>query len=307
MPHSIRSLAFCLAISALPARALDVALLDDTVTTSYTPNSAAGGTALTLMVNGATSGTNANKRAWIKFDLNTALPAGTTYAQITKATLRVFVNTVGTSGPVSVYAATGAWDEATLSHNTSPGWAGDPGNSNAPYDSKTPFTPNEYCSFDVTELVRDWKDGTLANNGIVLVAGATYTSVNIDSKEATAESHPASLHIVLAGAQGPQGIQGVQGSVGPAGPTGPQGAAGNSVLNGSGDPYPGIGSVGDFYINSTTHRIHGPKTANGWPNSYTATSMIGPVGPQGPVGPVATRVSEQGNLSMGIFRAGTPP
>ena len=47
--------------------------------------------------------------------------------------------------------------------------------------------------------------------------------------------------------------------------TGPAGPRGNSVLNGSTDPTAAIGQNGDFYYNTATQYIFGPKTTNAWP------------------------------------------
>ncbi|SIO49912.1 hypothetical protein SAMN05443247_06579 [Bradyrhizobium erythrophlei] len=99
------------------------------------------------------------------------------------------------------------------------------------------------------------------------------------------------------GQQGPQGNTGIQGPVGPQGPQGPQGAAstvpgpqgpqgpqgnpgadGNTVLYGAADPTAGQGVNGNFYINTTTHFMFGPKAAGAWP---AGTSLIGPQGAQG--------------------------
>jgi hypothetical protein len=83
----------------------------------------------------------------------------------------------------------------------------------------------------------------------------------------------------LIGPQGPQGIQGIQG---PVGPQGIQGVPGNTVLYGPADPVAGTGIDGNFYINTNTHFMFGPKAAGAWPAGF---SMIGPLGPQGVVGP----------------------
>jgi len=82
------------------------------------------------------------------------------------------------------------------------------------------------------------------------------------------------------GPPGPQGQTGAQGAQGPIGNTGPQGASGvngKTVLNGAADPAVGTGTTGDFYINTTTYNMFGPKTAN-WGNGV---SLIGPQGPPG--------------------------
>jgi hypothetical protein len=80
----------------------------------------------------------------------------------------------------------------------------------------------------------------------------------------------------LIGPQGPQGIQGIQG------PIGATGAAGNTILYGTSDPVAGTGVDGNFYINTTTHFMFGPKASGAWP---AGISLIGPQGAQGPQGP----------------------
>jgi hypothetical protein len=83
------------------------------------------------------------------------------------------------------------------------------------------------------------------------------------------------------GPQGPAGPAGATGAQGPAGPTGPTGAAGpagtagtngNTVLHGAGAPTPGDGVNGDFWINTTTSAIYGPKAGGVWP---APSSLIG--------------------------------
>lgn len=48
------------------------------------------------------------------------------------------------------------------------------------------------------------------------------------------------------------------------GPQGPAGADGNTILNGSGAPSAGLGVDGDFYIDTDTYDIYGPKAAGAW-------------------------------------------
>lgn len=61
------------------------------------------------------------------------------------------------------------------------------------------------------------------------------------------------------------------------GPTG----GGNTILSGAGAPSNAVGSNGDFWINTTSWLVYGPKAAGAWP---AGVSMIGPQGPQGPQG-----------------------
>src|SRR5450756_1119155 len=55
----------------------------------------------------------------VQFDL-AGLPAGTTAASITKASLVLFVNKVGTTGAVDINAASGAWSEAGVTGMNGP-------------------------------------------------------------------------------------------------------------------------------------------------------------------------------------------
>lgn len=120
--------------------------------------------------------------------------------------------------------------------------------------------------------------------------------------------------ILTTGPQGVQGIQGIQGekgdtgSVGPIGPpstvpgpVGPastvpgpqgiqgiQGEPGNTVLYGDANPTAGQGVDGNFFINTTSHFIFGPKAGGAWP---AGASLIGPQGPIGPAGAAAAVVT----------------
>jgi len=68
--------------------------------------------------------------------------------------------------------------------------------------------------------------------------------------------------------------------IGADGANGNDGANGASVLNGTTAPTT-EGIDGDFYINTTTSEIYGPKTTGTW---GSATALIGTTGPQGPAG-----------------------
>ena len=118
--------------------------------------------------------------------------------------------------------------------------------------------------------------------GISLI-GATGTQGAIGLTGATGPQGPTGL----TGANGPQGSTGAQGPIGLTGATGPQGPAGTngvngkSVLNGTINPTSGIGADSDFYINTSSNTLFGPKSAGAWP---AGVSLIGATGPQGPIG-----------------------
>ena len=77
------------------------------------------------------------------------------------------------------------------------------------------------------------------------------------------------------------GLVGATGAKGDTGNTGATGARGNSVLNGTANPGDSDGVQGDFYINTTSKTLFGPKGAS-WPNS--GVSMEGTTGAQGAQG-----------------------
>lgn len=80
------------------------------------------------------------------------------------------------------------------------------------------------------------------------------------------------------GNTGSQGPQGATGSQGIPGTNGSNGLNGHSILNGSSNPGSGDGTIDDFFLNTTTMELFGPKTAGGW---GSGTSLIGPQGPAG--------------------------
>jgi|HubBroStandDraft_2_1064218.scaffolds.fasta_scaffold39645_1 hypothetical protein len=106
------------------------------------------------------------------------------------------------------------------------------------------------------------------------------------------------------GDTGPQGIQGPQGPVGAQGPAGTDGTDGTALLNGSGAPGNSLGTNGDFYIDTSSSELYGPKAGGGWgtgislvgPKGATgntgATGPTGPTGPAGPAGPTGPTGSQ---------------
>jgi hypothetical protein len=70
------------------------------------------------------------------------------------------------------------------------------------------------------------------------------------------------------------------------GSQGSAGADGRTILNGSGAPSAGVGSDGDFYIDTSADTIYGPKAGGTWGGSI---SLVGPQGPQGDTGDVGAQ------------------
>lgn len=83
----------------------------------------------------------------------------------------------------------------------------------------------------------------------------------------------------------------LQGQTGPAGPPGPVGAPGidgidgTAVLHGAGAPAGGIGIDGDFYVDTTSTSLWGPRVGGSWAGTGPV-AMVGPTGPQGPEGAI---------------------
>jgi hypothetical protein len=67
--------------------------------------------------------------------------------------------------------------------------------------------------------------------------------------------------------------------------TGSAGTAGKTLLSGSGDPQPAIGTDGDFYLNLVSYALFGPKTSGSWSTGVALKGADGPAGAQGPAGP----------------------
>jgi hypothetical protein len=67
------------------------------------------------------------------------------------------------------------------------------------------------------------------------------------------------------GAQGPAGAVGPTGATGTNGANGTNGTNGKTVLNGTGVPANSLGADADFYLDTNTYIIYGPKAAGVWP------------------------------------------
>src|SRR5579885_327950 len=166
-------------------------------------------------------------RALLQFDLS-SLPPGTTAAQVSRATLVLYVNRLGVSGAVDISQVTSSWGELTATFNSPP-------TISAGVEATVAVTQAAvYVTADLTTLVQSWITNSGTNNGISVAAsaGAPSTVVFFDSKENTSTSHPAVLQVTLAHS-GPQGPTGATGPTGPTGPTGATGTAGPATIFGT--------------------------------------------------------------------------
>ena len=106
---TLKKLLICLAVSALCAGTGFAQAVPLTADSYFVPfSSANNGTAQFIKVDGPTSA-----QALIQFDLST-LPSNTTSANIGKATLILFVKSVGPGGTINISTANGSWTEYTV-------------------------------------------------------------------------------------------------------------------------------------------------------------------------------------------------
>ena len=210
------ALLVALAVSMIvlaPARAaaLQARLTDDAYTSSASPGANFGASG-SVSVQGPPP-TAAMQRAYLKFDLVGVVPAGTRGIDVTKATLRLWVKDVARPGMFDVYRVVGAWSEESLKDNAAPVLG-------ALEVGSVPVWAADKLGFiqvDVTSVVRDWLNGVIPSNGLVLVPTATGIGVSFSSKETTAGGYEPQLQLALAGPPGPAGAMGPQGPTGPAG------------------------------------------------------------------------------------------
>jgi len=149
---------------------------------------------------------SATQTAYIQFNLS-SIPAGYTGADITKATLKLYVNAVTTAGSFNVDYVNGAWSEKTITANLAPAL----GTTIAASVPLTTASKNQYILIDITAAVQAWLNGSQANDGVALVANSPLNA-NFDSKESTSTSHAAELDLVFAGGGTITGVTTANGS-----------------------------------------------------------------------------------------------
>lgn len=86
---------------------------------------------------------------------------------------------------------------------------------------------------------------------------------------------------------GPAGPAGTTGATGATGAVGATGADGTKIYSGTVVPAATLGANGDFYLNTATSMLYGPKTAAGW---GTATNLIGATGATGATGVAGSKI-----------------
>jgi hypothetical protein len=260
-----------LALAALRVSAQQATLVGDAHVSISRPTVNAGGLSNLNVGNGYT--------ALVQFDLG-VLPAGTTAAQITRATLKVYCNRADTPGTVAVQTVGSAWNEASVTYATMP--------SLGPAVEMGQATLGEFVTFDVTSTVQAWVSAPATNHGLAL--NSSLAVVQFDSKENSQTSHLPQLEIALAsvtsgggvagaiGATGSTGVQGVAGLVGATGLAGSMGAKGSTGASGATGAAGATGSAGIGLQGAT-----GSTGAMGLAGA-TGVGLVGTTGATGSVG-----------------------
>src|SRR5438270_8241095 len=216
-------------VQAFLIAALSLVLLGTAAQAQITPSDDAYVNAASATTNFGNAVTlnlaSGSQTSYLRFDF-TAVPSSYTGAQVAKATLKIFVNSVTTAGSFNIDLVGTPWTERKITYSLQPVLL-------STIASSVPLTTANRGSFvqiDVTSTVQAWLSGTEPNDGIALVANSPLVA-SFTTKESTTTSHSPELDIVFygSGAQGPQGptgSQGTQGLQGPQGPTGPTGLVG---------------------------------------------------------------------------------
>lgn len=163
------------------SNAVEARLTDDAHTSSAQPNQNFGASPSLEITS--------TQNTYIKFDLS-PLPSGTVGSDVAKATLKIWVRRVTTTGSFDIRRVAGAWIEESITANTAPSLG-------AIEATPTVTEVRSFIVVELTQLVKDWLDGMLANNGIALVpVGAI--DVALDSKEDPRTGNEPMLHVTLA-------------------------------------------------------------------------------------------------------------
>src|SRR5258708_21602784 len=123
---------------------------------TVSPTTNYGGSGSVLVQSGGATG-------FIRFD-RSGLPPGLTSSSLSKATLKIFVSAVTTSGTFDVDRVTGAWTEKTIKGNMQPSL----GSSIVSGVSIGTFNKNTYLLVDITPAMAEWLDAVNPHYGNAL-------------------------------------------------------------------------------------------------------------------------------------------
>ncbi len=231
----------------------------------------------------------ATEIAYIQFNL-ASIPST---ANVSQATLKLFVNSVTSDGSFNVDYVKGPWSESTITGELAPAL----GSVIASNVSVVAEDRNQYILINITPAVEAWLSGSEPNNGIALVANGAF-SASFDSKENTATGHSPELDVVLATAgnlqwngsdlvcvQSPATAGGVSGGInGAASPNigikcGGGGGGGGTITGvTAGTDLTGGGTSGNVTLNVDTTKIPQLNAANTFTGNQTVNGNLSATG-----------------------------
>lgn len=259
--------------------AVDAPLVGDTYVSAAAPGNNYGAATNMIVAPG--------NAGLVQFDL-TAIPASSTIA---KAYLCVYVNKVAAAGTLDFSLPASSWTEGTVTAGSQP-------TVGSVFATASVSVANEFILVDVTSEAQAWLAAPAGNFGIE-IAGESSTSVQLDTRESTASSHPAELELSIIGPAGATGATGPAGATGSAGPTGAPGVAGTAGPPGVIGPLGPTGAAGPTGIAGTAGApgavglagaqgptgAAGPTGVAGTAGATGAVGLAGARGPSGPAGP----------------------
>ena len=187
----------------------------------------------------------------------------------------------GLTGVTGATGATGSTFTATSANTLTPANSGSVSFNISPPRGTGFIVGNR---IRVYNLITNYFEGTITGvSTSEFSPGQFATTLYVNQDFAVGNTTASSWSITLAGQLGATGLTGPSGATGPGGgptgPTGPTGATGLQLLNGVGPPI-AQGVNGDFYLDTGSYVLYGPKTGNSWAG-ITGVSIIGSTGDPG--------------------------
>ena len=124
-----------------------------------------------------------------KFDLSAY--SGQTLANATLKIFQYFHAPDGSPTPAKIYAITETWDESSWPENTNIS------HSATEYATVNFTATTGWYEIDITNLVNEWLEGGITNNGLIIVANPNTKFAQFYSKETSDETHKPRIELNL--------------------------------------------------------------------------------------------------------------
>ena len=113
-----------------------------------------------------------------------SLTGGSPLEDIVSATLYLYVNSYTDSPEVNVHRITGAWEENTVT------WSSFASSYDPDIEGSFTISGSGPHSVDITDVLKDWVDGTYENHGLLLEQGQKSYTTYFASEHSTGELRP---------------------------------------------------------------------------------------------------------------------